>query len=178
MEYSKEIESRIKNSDKWPSFDRSEFLSELDSLASEFISKNTIEGYLAALLIFQQLAEEMIKVYLEDHEFFMQLSVYPAELKSRKRPKAMFGRIIEDLKNTVTIDEKKEEIIGLANQLNKIRIDIVHGLTKFPNISTIQENAQKAKSIYEEFYEKFDEEHDMFKVIFKDYKKDWDDMQN
>ena len=90
----------------------------------------------------------------------------------------MFGRIIDDLKNTVTIDEKKEEIIDLANKLNQMRIDIVHGLTKIPEISTIQEKVKKAKQIYDELYEKFDEEHDMFRVTFKDFKKDWDDIHN
>jgi hypothetical protein len=57
MEYLEQVIERITDSEKWPTFDRPEFLDELDELAEESISKNTVEGYLAALLIYQQLVE-------------------------------------------------------------------------------------------------------------------------
>jgi CRISPR/Cas system-associated endoribonuclease Cas2 len=177
MNYFEELIERIKDNQKWPAFDRPDFLDELDTLADEAISKKTIEGYLAALLIYQQLAEETVKLLLKDHEFFIQLSVFPAEITFPSKSNAMFGRIIEDLKNTITLDKSKITIIELANKLNQIRIDIVHGLTKMPDLKQIESKVLEAKRLYDDLFEHFDEEHDKFRVIFKDFKKDrdWDE---
>jgi len=177
MEYLEELVERIKDNSKWPEFDRPDFLGELNFLADDAVSKKTIEGYLAALLIYQQLAEEMVKLLLKDHEFYIQLSVFPAEIRFSDKSKAMFGRVIEDLKNTITLDESKYELIELANKLNQIRIELVHGLTKIPDLKQIEAKVLNAKELFDEFFEKFDEEHDKFRVSFKDFSKDrdWDE---
>ena len=145
MGYKKEIINQINDSDNWPNFDRPDFMGDLNELADDAIAKKTIEGYLAALLIYQQLAEEMMKLFLKDHEFFIQLSVFPAEIQFKSKSKSMFGRIIEDIKNTVTIDDSKQEIIDLANSLNQIRIEIVHGLTKIPDLKNIEAKVSNVK---------------------------------
>ena len=177
MDYLREIIDRIKDSNKWPEFERPDFLEELNDLADVAISKKSIEGYLAALLIYQQLTEDMIKLLLKDHEFFLQLSVFPAEIKLPSKSKAMFGRIIENLKNTITLDDSKFEIIELANKLNSIRIELVHGLTRIPELNQIEAKVFEAKNYFDELFEKFDQEHDMFRVTFKDFEKDrdWDE---
>lgn len=51
MDYLKEIVERIKDYNKWPEFDRPDFLEELNALADNAISKKSIEGYLTAFLI-------------------------------------------------------------------------------------------------------------------------------
>ena len=153
MDYLEEIVDRIKNSDKWPEFERPDFLEELNELADVAVSKRTIEGYLAAVLIYQQLTEEMIRLLLKDHQFYIQLSVFPAEMKFPKKRKEMFGRIIEDLKNTVTIDDSKFEIISLANGLNQIRIELVHGITKVPDLNQIEDKVIDAKKIFDELFQ-------------------------
>ena len=177
MNYSEELIERIKDSDKWPAFDRPDFLEQLNTIADEAVSKKTIEGYLAALLIYQQLAEETVRLLLKDHEFFVQLSVFPAEITFSSKSKAMFGRIIDDLKNTITLDKSKFEIIELANKLNQIRIDIVHGLTKMPDLNRIESKVLEAKRLHDELFELFDKIHDEFRLIFKDFRKDrdWDE---
>lgn len=177
MEYLRELVERIKDNHKWPEFDRPDFLNELNFLADDAVSKKTIEGYLAGLLIYQQLAEEMIKVLLKDHEFYIQLSVFPAEIRFSDKSKTMCGRVIEDLKNTITLDESKYELIGLVNKLNQIRIEIVHGLTKITDLKQIETKVLKAKHLFDEFFEKFNEEHDRFRLTFKDFRKDrdWDE---
>tara|TARA_Y100000294_G_C8420070_1_gene282418 strand:+ start:115 stop:651 length:537 start_codon:yes stop_codon:yes gene_type:complete len=178
MTYSEDIIKRIKADSMWPKFDRSYFLEELNELADEAVSKKTTEGYLSALLIYQQLAEEMIKLLLRDHQFFVQLPVFPAEINFPNKSKAMFGRVIEDLKNTITLDESKDEIIELANILNKIRIDIVHGLTKIPDLNEIEAKVKDAQGVFDDLFEKFNNAHDMFRLSFKDFRKDrdWDDV--
>lgn len=177
MNYFKELIERIKDNEKWPEFDRPDFLDELNTIADEAVSKKTIEGYLAALLIYQQLAEETVRLLLKDHEFFIQLSVFPAEIKFPSKSNAMFGRIIDDLKNTITLDKSKYQIIELANKLNQIRIDIVHGLTKMADLNHIESKVMEAKRLHDELFDLFDKVHDEFRVIFKDFRKDrdWDD---
>ena len=177
MTYLENIVEKIKDPEKWPEFNRPDFLEELNELADKAVAKKTIEGYLAALLIYQQLAEEMIKLLLRDHEFFIQLSVFPAEIKFSDKSKTMFGRVLDDLKNTITLDDSKLEIIELANKLNSIRIELVHGLTKIPKLSHVKAKVVKAKKLFDELFEKFEQEHDMFRLTFKDFRKDrdWDE---
>ncbi|HHT9105440.1 MAG TPA: hypothetical protein ACFYD7_06165 [Candidatus Wujingus californicus] len=177
MDYHAKVVQRIKDPEKWPAFDRPDFLDKLNKLADKAVSKKSIEGYLAALLIYQQLAEEMIKLLLKDHEFFIQISVFPAEIKFADKSKVMFGRVIEDLKNTITLDESKYEIIEIANKLNSIRIEMVHGLTKIPDLRQVRARVNKAKKLFDNLFEKFDQEHDMFRLAFKDFRKDrdWDE---
>lgn len=177
MDYLQQLINRIKDRELWPQFERPEFLDELNELADNALTKKTIEGYLAALLIYQQLAEEMLKLLLIDHEFFIQLSVFPAEFKFPSRTNIMFGRVVEELKNTITLDEAKFKVIELANKLNQIRIDLVHGLTRIPDLNQVEIMVQEAKTIFDELYEKFDHEHDMFMLAFKDLRKDrdWDE---
>jgi hypothetical protein len=56
MEYEQSILRRLKeHTVDWCAFDRPEFLDDLNELADECFNKNTVEGYLAALLIYHQL---------------------------------------------------------------------------------------------------------------------------
>ena len=88
----------------------------------------------------------------------------------------MFGRLLDDLKSTIEFEHKKD-ILKKAEQLNSIRIQIVHRLTKRPSLSGIRSLALKMKRLYEEIYSEFDEAHDWFRLCFKDFNKDidWDD---
>lgn len=174
MNYKDELLKRINNDKKWPEFDRPDFLNELNELADKSVAKKTIEGYLAALLIYQQLTEEVIRLFLKDHEFFIQLSVFPAEIRFASKSSIMFGRVIEGLKNTVTVDNSKFEIIARANKLNQIRIGIVHGITKIPNLQNLEQKVLETKNIYDELFEIFNEAHDKFRLIFSRFKKNID----
>ena len=65
MTYHKNIIDRVKEPDNWPGPERGDFLDELNKIADEAFGKNTIEGYLAALLIYHQLTEELLKIIIE-----------------------------------------------------------------------------------------------------------------
>jgi hypothetical protein len=174
MNYQEELLERIKDHNKWPEFDRPDFLNELNEIADKSVAKKTIEGYLAALLIYQQLTEEVLKLFLKDHEFFIQLSVFPAEIKFASKTSAMFGRVIEELKSTVTVDNSKFEIIDRANKLNQARIELVHGLTKMSNLQDVERKVLEAKILHDELFEIFDEAHDKFRATFSQFKKNGD----
>lgn len=62
MAYKDDILIKLEDSNKWPGFERPEFLDELNELADSSFEKKTIEGYLASVLIYHQLTEELIRI--------------------------------------------------------------------------------------------------------------------
>lgn len=162
---------RISDSKNWPSFDNPDFMQELDDLANEAIIKKTIEGYLAALLIYHQLCEEMGRLLIEDSKFFIELSIHPSEIKFSNKNKLMFGNMLADLQKGIEFPDK-EIFINKCNELNLLRNQVVHKLTKQTALKDIEKNLKKVSSLYEEIYNIFEYCHDWYRVCFKDYKKD------
>jgi hypothetical protein len=171
MSYATDLIVTIRDSDKYPYFERPDFLDELDDVANEALSKNTVEGYLASLLIFHQLCEEMVRLLLKDGQFFVQLSVFPAEISFPEKKRLMFGQLIEELKSTISF-EGKEDFIEKCMELNRHRTDIVHHLTKRSSLTDLETQLLKVKELYDEVYKLFDDAHDWFRVCFKDFRKD------
>ena len=171
MNYAKDLIMTIQDSDRWSYFERPDFLVELDEVANKAFSKDSIEGYLASLLIYHQLCEEMVRLLLRDAQFFIQLSVFPAEILFPEKSKPMFGQLIGELKATISF-EGKDEFITKCTELNEHRIDIVHRLTKRSSLVDLKAQISQVKKLYDEIYELFDDIHDWFRACFKDFKKD------
>ena len=179
MSYKTDLIKRISNSSNWPDFERANFLDELDEIGHQAFDKGTLEGYLASLLIYQQLSEEIIKQLLKDAQFFIQLSVFPAEIQFLEKQKLTFGQVIEELKNTISF-QNKDEIISGCQELNKHRIDFVHGLTKRTSLKDIGRQIRKVRDLYVEIYTLSIQAHNNFRLSFKDFKKDveWNDYSD
>jgi hypothetical protein len=179
VSYKEDLIQTIRDSDKWPSLDRPDFLVDLNTIADEAFEKNTVEGYLAALLVYHQLCEELVRLVLRDAQFFIQLSVFPSEMFFPEKKKVMFGQLIEELKSTISF-ENKEDFINKCLELNKSRIEIVHNLTRITTLDKIGEGVSRVKYLFDEIYGLFEETHDFFRVCFKDFRKDveWDDFLN
>ena len=171
MGYEDELITTIRDSSKWPSFERPLFLDELADVADDAFAKNSIEGYLASLLIYHQLSEEMVRLLLKDAQFFIRLSVFPAEIHFPEKKRLMFGQLIDELKGTISF-RGKDEFISKCMELNNHRIDIVHKLTKRSSLSNVGTQIAQVKKLYYEIYGLFDGIHDEFRVSFKDFKKD------
>lgn len=62
MSYAKDLEARLRNRDAWPNFENPDFLDTLEGLAVEASQSETLNGRLAALLIYHQIIEEMTRV--------------------------------------------------------------------------------------------------------------------
>ena len=176
MTYKDDLIHRIKHSNKWPSFDRPDFLIELNVLADEALSKKTIEGFLAALLIYHQLCDEMARLLIDDAHFFIQLSVFPSEIAFSKKNKAMFGQILRELKSTVSF-KGKDEFINKCEEINVLRINIVHKLSRQSTLESIQVQLKKIQILFDEIYQLFESAHDGWRLAFKDLRKDidWDE---
>lgn len=171
MNYENNLINTVRDSDKWPDFERPDFLDELNEVANEALSKDSVEGYLASLLILHQLSEELIRLLLKDARFFIQLSVFPAKIDFPEKKKLMFGQLIDELKSTISFEEK-DKFIEKSKELNKHRNEIVHRLTKQTSLADLKTQVLKVKELYDEIYELFDHIHDEFRVCFKDFKKD------
>jgi len=128
MTYKTEIIAKLSDSEKWPTFDKSDFLTELNIVADEAFERNTVEGYLAAILIYSQITEDMVKLLLECCDFIMQVAVFPMEIQFKRSNKRMFGQILSDLENTLSF-ENKQKFLDKCKELNEVRNRMVHNLT-------------------------------------------------
>ncbi|HRS68000.1 MAG TPA: hypothetical protein P5564_05275 [Paludibacteraceae bacterium] len=177
MAYEDEILKKLANSDNWPSFERPDYLTDLNLLADNSFDTKTIEGYLASVLIYQQLTEEFIRILIECSTFYIQLKVFPQEFQNRSLKKKMFGQLIQELTLSV-IDENIRQLAELANDLNNTRIQIVHKLTKNDTINQISEQCESVKATFDKIWELFDDVYDNYQVTFKDFRKDIDDFKD
>lgn len=98
------------NSDDWPSIQMPENLELLNEIADNSFKLTTFEGMLAATLMYHQILEAMCMHILEDCYFYIQLSVYPAEIEFKIPKDKMFGYYINELKSSVSFPKKQEFI--------------------------------------------------------------------
>ena len=176
MTYQENVISRIKNSDNWPGFERPNFLQELNDVADSAFNKVTIEGYLAALLIYHQLTEELIRILIDCSTFYIQLCVFPQEYIKRELRGKMFGQLIDVLKHTVN-DDRQKKLVQQAKQLNSLRIIMVHKLTLKSSLTKIEMQCKKAKKLFDSIFKLFEEIYDNYRVTFSYYKKNPEDLE-
>ena len=176
MAYKDDILIKLEDPNKWPGFERPEFLDELNELADSSFEKKTIEGYLASVLIYHQLTEELIRILIESSTFYIQLRVFPQEFQDRKLKKKMFGQLIQELNQSI-LDEKIHIFVEKAINLNSLRIEIVHRLTTSETIKKVKKQCEKVQIIFNEIWKLFDEIYDNYRVTYKDFKKDIDELR-
>jgi CRISPR/Cas system-associated protein endoribonuclease Cas2 len=176
MNYTKDILDKLRDSDNWPDMERPDFLQELNDIADNSFDKKTIEGYLAALLIYHQLCEEFTKLLIKYSTFYMQLSVFPQELKEKDLNGKMFGELIKILEH-LPLDDNTKLYITKCKELNDLRIKMVHKLTLKTSITDISKQCKKVKLIFNQLFELFNEIYDNYRLTFKDYKKDIEDLE-
>jgi hypothetical protein len=177
--YSSALLARLRDADQWPGFSNAEFLDELDSIAEVALARNTIEGYLAAILIYQQLTEEMLRVLIDCSDFLIQVAVHPAEIAIRRPKKRMFGQLLGELDSTVRF-AGKDEFADACRKINETRIDIVHQLTRRTSVDAIGRQAREVEYTYQQAYAIFDKAYDEFRVDFHSFEKDsrdWDSSE-
>lgn len=166
-DYREEIEKTIVMEDLWPSFQNPENIKELTRLSTEVYTNASMEGLLASILIDQQVAEEMLRVLLKDCQLMIKISLADnAEIRFAEQKATNFGRLIDELKKTISF-EQKESFILECIELNKIRIQVVHGLGKTTDLTSIQELAERGKKHFEKLNVLYQEAHLKFCSFFK-----------
>ena len=179
MKKATDIRERIKDPDLWPSISESasEHLSELEDIADSAFEKHTVEGYLAALLIYHQLSEELLKILIEDCQFFIRASVYPLNIDFPTTKKAMYGKSLEHLRRSVDF-ENRDIFIQKCQELNLVRNKTVHGLTKTTSVEEVRKNLEQVKTLFYEIYRIWDYSHDWFRQIFSDFKDQFENLDH
>ena len=167
----KDISDRIKSSNEWPGYENAEHLDALDELAVEAMQRRSLDGYLAASLIYHQLIEETLRVLIRDSQFLIEVSIQPWKIEFPNESRITFGQVLDHLRRAVRFDQK-EEILALSEEVNKIRIEFVHGLTKKTDLSDLEPKAQRIAAIAQRAHGLFEEAHDEFRLYFKDLRKE------
>ena len=144
MSYEKALLDKLKNSTKWPAFKNLGHLSILNDLADKAFSQTSLEGYIAAVAIYHQLSADMVELLLDDIHFLIQCSLYPMELRFKKKKNRMFGTLLDELKHSIDFKQKKD-FLAQCDQLNKIRITMVHKLTQKIFLGSVSHKAKNAK---------------------------------
>ena len=116
-------------------------------IAEQAYAKNTIEGYLAALLIYQQFSQEVIHLLLEEAHFLLQLRIFPNEILFPPKKRSTFGQVIEEIKITISFINKNEIIKQCDLLENNYRNEFVHGLTKDASLVNIEEKIRHVKEL-------------------------------
>lgn len=174
MSYKTALIAKLKDSELWPTHIRPSFLNELNDVADKAFAKGSIEGYLASILIYHQLSEEMIKLLLKCCDFLIQIAIFPYEKELTHDDRRMFGQLLNDLEKTVSF-KKKSEFIAKCKELNDIRIKMVHKLTRKSSLADIKIQSSQIKDIFDNIYELFEIIYDDFRVAFHSYQKDIED---
>jgi hypothetical protein len=169
--YEREMRRRLRNPQSWPSFDQPEFLARLDKIANRALERRTIEGNLAAILVFHQLTEEMLRLLIRDSQFLVQAALLPWHVTPTTRRKQTFGQLQQELRTSVDFPGK-ERFLSIIDRINAVRIEIVHKLTARNSIAGLRKDSVVAKRLYEQAYAIFDTAHDAFRVDFHGLQKD------
>jgi hypothetical protein len=169
--YERELRARLENSDLWPAFEQDIFLDRLDRAVDRALSKRTVEGNLAAILIVHQLTEEMMRLLVRDSQFLTQVALSPWRPNFPTRDRATFGHIEQSLRDSVDFPFKAR-FLSAAEEMNRLRVAVVHKLTQRGSFAGLRRDALKARRLHEKLYRLFDAAHDDFRVAFSAFRKE------
>jgi len=165
-----ELLLKLNDSEKWPDIFRPDFIAELNDFADSSYSKNTIEGYLASLLIYHQITENMILSLIKISNFYFRCYLNEFETTEVDTDRKMFGQLIEILKKGPKID-KTDDFIIMCNELNDLRIKIVHRITLKKDMDQIVAVCINSK-------EKFDKIYDLYSIIYDNWRVNLHNLKN
>jgi hypothetical protein len=170
MTYKEELLEKIRNASCWPKFRDPLHLSILSNMADKAFSKNSFEGYIAAVTIYHQITADMVEILIEDIRFLTQ---YPFEIVFKKRKNQMFGALLDELEHGIDFKQKKA-FLSQCSKLNQVRITMVHKLTQqVGGLGLANRQARTAKDIFDRIFTLFDETHDYFRSCLHDLQNDF-----
>lgn len=165
-----EFETLVTEESNWPWFDRVDYLTELTEQAFDIYEKHSTEGYLGAVLIFHQIAEEIVKLILKYNHLYIKAKLHPVSYGKNKegsRNTKMFGVLRADLINSVDFDYK-DALVQILGELNSNRIELVHNLTSRKSLEDIHYQADKVEHTFQRVHWHFDMSVNWFRKKLKD----------
>jgi hypothetical protein len=161
----------------WPNFDRADFLAELDIIAGIMFERHTTEGYLASLLIYQQLIEEMLKLLVKYSNVVVQCSVFPQEINfPERRNGLMLGQVISQLESGL-MDDNIKNLIKVSRSFAELRNRLVHRITAKTDEADIKRQARQGKKYHDQIFTLFDAILDNYRLTLKEYHKNYEEYK-
>ena len=170
MSFESEIIEKIKNSSNWPTFEKPDYLGMLNQLADDALKSSEKFAPISAILIYQQLVEELLRLILSFSGFLIQARMWPWKVESKELKGAMFGRVFDELKKTVEF-QHRDQILIIANEINEIRIQVAHGLAKFESIEPLRAKAIEVENKFNELFRLYEETDEWFRLCLKNIKQ-------
>jgi len=169
--HDRKLLSRLADSDAWPGFANPEFAERLERVAIRSLSRRTTDADVTAIIIFHQLAEQMLRVLIEDNRFFIALSVLPASIAFREQSRQTFGQVLQALRDGVEFP-RKEHLLALAGDLNGIRNGVAHKLLQKGSLNGLRADAKRSHRLFDRMFSIYDDAHDHYRVTFHGIAKD------
>lgn len=176
MSYQTDLLKRMETAD-WPNFDKADFLAELEIMAGIMFERHTTEGYLASLLIYQQLIEEMLKLLVKYSNLVVQCSVFPQEINfTERRNGMMLGQVIGMLESGL-MDDDIRKLIKISKDFATLRNRLVHRITLKTGEADIRKQARQGKKYHDQIFTLFDAILDNYRLTLKEYHKNYEDYR-
>jgi len=154
MKYDEMIARHLINPDAHLYFPDSSIHSYLDGIAYDAFNKDQADGYMAALNIWHQLAEEILRLLYIYSQLLIKAALYPTKLDEKKIQNESMGALIQINKQCVAYD-RKSLILRYAEKISVLRNELVHEIIMHPNEADIVEKAKPAKDSYENMFKEW-----------------------
>ena len=98
-------------------------------------------------------------------------------MEDRNLPKkAMFGELLREYERTIQLDEAPE-LIKKCKQLNQIRVNMVHKITRKLSVASISKQTRRCKDLFEKIWELSDIILDKVRDGIGDYRKNVEEWE-
>jgi len=153
VEYSQSLYRKLMNHDymeKGRSTTKEGILEKLLETAEKF-EADTIEGALASVFIYHQVAEEWLFDLLELTRFYIDLKLYPDRITHKPSEGLKLNALISEIDNSIYF-EHKEDLIKYGQLVNQKRNETAHALLKKSSLEEIEKEADKFKKHFYNLY--------------------------
>ena len=176
MDYQTDLLKKMETAN-WPNFQRADFLGQLEVIAGSMFYKNTTEGYLASLFIYQQLIEEMLNLLVKYSNLIVQCSVFPLEINFKENKKGLtLGQVINLLEEGL-MDDDMRDLVKISRDFGTLRNRLAHKITSKTSEIDIRKQAREGKKYHDKIFTLFDRILDNYRLILKDYRKNYEDYK-
>lgn len=156
MSYRADLINKVRNRECLLNFDKPTFILELSNRAGEALLQKNIYGYLAAVLIYHQMKEEILMALLRKYNFYTQLTRLPEEV-SFYGGNYLNADYITYKNDMLYSFKNRNKIPELSKKFDYIKNEIVNRLSEGIKIEEIERMAMDAKAQFEEIFAEFKE---------------------
>ena len=154
VEYSQSLYRKLMNRDYMEngrSTTKEGILEKLLETAEKF-NTDTIEGALASVFIYHQVAEEWLFDFLELTRFYVNLKLYPDQISHKASEELKLHALISEIENSIDF-EHKEDLIKYGRLVNLYRNKIAHALLKKGSLEEIKKETDKFDEHFDYLYQ-------------------------